>query len=172
MTAASSTPLAPRKAAPPTVIVVHPRERRSKCSVEPLRGRDGFVFWQFPSRGPEPLEGYVRLGLGGPLLGPDDAHRGLLVLDGTWRLVARMEADYEQIPVRSLPDLQTAYPRNSKLFADPPSGLATIEAVWAAYHLLDRSTDGLLDSYRWSEVFASTNLPLLDSSWLPSNRDE
>ncbi|MBQ15611.1 MAG: hypothetical protein CMJ65_00660 [Planctomycetaceae bacterium] len=171
MTTPSSASLAPRDAAPPTVIVVHPRERRSKCSVEPLRGRDGFVFWQFPSRGPEPLEGYVRLGLGGPLLGPGDAHRGLLVLDGTWRLVAGMEADYEQLPVRSLPDLQTAYPRTSKLFADPPAGLATIEAVWAAYHLLGRPTDGLLDSYRWGELFASTNLPLLDASWLPSNRD-
>ena len=172
MTADSSAPVPHRDTVPPTIIVVHPRERRSKCSVEPLRGRDGFVFWQFPSRGPEPLDGYVRLGLDGPLLGPDDAHRGLLVLDGTWRLTARMEADYEDLPVRRLPDLQTAYPRTSKIFKDPPSGLATIEAVWAAYQLLGRSTDGLLDSYRWSEIFASTNLPLLDASWLPIDRDE
>src|SRR5690606_26974484 len=51
----------------PTVIVVHPKEKRSKCSVEPLRGRDDFIFWTYPHRGPEPLTGYVRLGFGGPL---------------------------------------------------------------------------------------------------------
>ena len=43
---------------PPTIIVVHPRERRQKCTVEPLRGRAGFVFWRFPETGPEPLEGH------------------------------------------------------------------------------------------------------------------
>ena len=75
---------------PPTIFVVHPRERRSKCSVEALRGRDGFIFWTFPSRGPESLEGYVRLGMGGPEIGPEDANGGLLILDGTWRLASKM----------------------------------------------------------------------------------
>ena len=28
--------------------LVNPREKRSKCSVEPLRGRDDFIFHQFP----------------------------------------------------------------------------------------------------------------------------
>jgi len=41
--------------------------------------------------------------MGGPLIGPDDAHQGLLILDGTWRLVAKMEPDYTKLPVRSLP---------------------------------------------------------------------
>ncbi len=71
---------------PPTIIVVHPKEKRSKCTVEPLRGREGFSFWKFPNRGTESLDGYVRLGLGGPELSADDADSGLLVLDGTWRL--------------------------------------------------------------------------------------
>jgi pre-rRNA-processing protein TSR3 len=146
---------------PPTVIVVHPKERRSKCSVEPLRGRPGFAFWNWPKRGPEPLGGFVRLGLGGPELSPADAGRGLLVLDGTWRLASRMEPDFSDLPVRSLPPhWQTAYPRTSKLFKDPAAGLATIEALYAAYTALGRDTTGLLDSYRWRDEFLrSNNLP-------------
>ena len=146
---------------PPTIIVVHPREKRSKCSVEPLRGRDGFVFWNFPNRGRESLEGYVRLGLGGELLTPADAGRGLLVLDATWKYAAAMEADYPEIPVRSLGPWQTAYPRKSKLFEDPAAGLATIEAIYAAYVQMGRETTGLLDAYYWREAFLAANAALI-----------
>lgn len=143
---------------PPTVIVVHPKEKRSKCSVEPLRGRPGFAFWNWPRRGPEPLDGYVRLGLGGPELSPDDAGRGLLVLDGTWRLASRMEPDFADLPVRSLPShWTTAYPRVSKLTEDPTAGLATIEAIYAAYAALGRDAAGLLDSYFWKDEFLRRN---------------
>lgn len=142
---------------PPTVIVVHPRERRSKCSVEPLRGRPDFIFWTFPERGPQPLDGYVRLGIGGPPLTAADADRGLLLLDGTWRLAARMEKFYTDLPVRSLPPWQTAYPRISKNFADPLQGLATIEALYAALVIVGRDTTGLLDEYHWADRFRSLN---------------
>jgi pre-rRNA-processing protein TSR3 len=143
--------------APPTIIVVHPRERRSKCSVEPLRGRDGFAFWAFPDRGPEPLEGYVRLGLGGELLTPADSQRGLVVLDGTWKYAGRMEQDYASLPVRSLGPWVTAYPRKSKLYDDPAAGLATIEAIYAAYVQMGRKTEGLLEEYRWGAEFLRLN---------------
>lgn len=146
---------------PPTIFVVHPRERRSKCTIEPLRGRDGFVFWTFPDIGPEPLDGYVRLGLGGDLLGPADRDRGLLVLDGTWRLAERMVPPFAHLPVRSLWRWQTAYPRQSKLFDDPSAGLATIEALYAAFVQMSRSTKGLLESYLWKDRFLSLNLDLL-----------
>jgi pre-rRNA-processing protein TSR3 len=157
----SDTPSGPVRRSPPTICVVHPRERRSKCSLEPLRDREGFVFWTFPERGEEPLEGYVRLGMGGPLIGPRDAAGGLLVLDGTWRLAAGMEADYSELPVRSLPELETAYPRSSKIFDDPAEGLASIEALWAAYRLMGRCGDGLLDHYRWAEQFLAANSDLI-----------
>lgn len=150
----------PQRAAgpwPTTIVVVHPTERRSKCSVHPLRGRDGFAFWTYPARGEEPLEGYVRLGFGGPQIGPDDRARGLLVLDGTWRRVERMERDYADVPVRSLPELVTAYPRVSKTYDDPAGGLATIEAIYAAWRLMGRDTAGLLDEYRWAEEFLERN---------------
>ena len=141
----------------PTVIVVHPRERRSKCSVEPLRGRDDFRFFTFPEQITVPLDGYLRLGMGGPLLRPEDAGHGLLVLDGTWRLAARMEPFHQHVPVRTLPPVLTAYPRVSKKFADPAGGLATIEAVYAALKILQCPLTGLLDEYHWKSDFLAKN---------------
>lgn len=142
---------------PPTVIVIHPRERRSKCSVEPLRGNKDFVFWKFPERGPEPINGYIRLGMNGPELSAEDASHGLLVLDGTWRLAQKMEPFFDELPVRTLPAWQTAYPRVSKVFNDPMGGLATIEAIFAAHTILGKDTSGLLDSYYWAEQFLELN---------------
>jgi pre-rRNA-processing protein TSR3 len=142
---------------PPTIIVVHPREKRSKCTVEALRGRDGFVFWTFPDRGAEPIAGYVRLVMKGPMLSADDANRGLLVLDGTWRLAHRMDKFFYDLPSRSLPAIETAYPRLSRITPDPSGGLATIEAIYAAYRHLGRSCEGLLDSYHWAAEFLARN---------------
>lgn len=141
---------------PSTIIVVHPKERRAKCTVRPLRYREGFRFCNYP-RVPTIPPGYVRLGLGGPLLSAADAGAGLLFLDGTWRLAGRMEALVADVPVRTLPPLVTAYPRTSKVSEDPASGLATVEAVYAAYRLLGRPTAGLLDHYHWAEEFVARN---------------
>ncbi|MBL4885431.1 MAG: DTW domain-containing protein [Planctomycetaceae bacterium] len=141
----------------PTIIVVHRKERRSKCSAEPLRGRDGFEFRTYPQDEIEIPTNYVRLGIDGPLLSEANTSSGLLVLDGTWRWAEKMEMDYEQVPVRSLPVWKTAYPRTSKFFEDPDQGLATIEAIFAAYHQLGYSTAGLLDQYYWKEKFLEIN---------------
>ncbi|MCA9083858.1 MAG: DTW domain-containing protein [Planctomycetaceae bacterium] len=147
----------PGEVFPPTIIIVHPRERRSKCSVEPLRGRDGFHFFTFPEPVTLPLKNYIRLGIGGDVLTEADAESGLLVLDGTWRLAQRMEPFYKDMPVRTLPPIQTAYPRKSKIFDDPDGGLATIEAVYAALRIMKRPVDSLLDSYHWKEQFLELN---------------
>lgn len=141
---------------PPTLILVHPRERKAKCTVRPLKGTPGIEFRQFPLKQPIP-EGYVRLGLGGPLLSAEDQASGLLILDGTWRWAGRMEAELAAIPVRSLPPLQTAYPRTSKVFDDPQDGLATVEALYAALTLLGRPTEHILDHYHWREEFLRLN---------------
>ncbi len=142
---------------PPTVIVVHPKERKSKCTVQPLREDDRFSFWKFPRIGPEPLDRYVRLGYGGEIISQDDYDRGLLVLDGTWKLAEKMEEPFKEIEIRSLPPWKTAYPRVSKMFEDPQGGLATIEAIFAAYHLMGRDTEGLLDHYHWADQFLELN---------------
>ncbi len=157
---------------PPTIIVVHRRENRSKCSVEPLRERDEFTFWNYPDDGPESLAGYVRLGIGGPQLSEADQNCGLLVIDGTWRLAERMEKKYAHLPIRSLPRCQTAYPRVSKVFDDPAAGLATIEAIYLAYHLLGRDTASLLDHYRWRNEYLQNNSELLQhKSLIPTSED-
>ena len=148
-------PAGPRRL--PTVVVVHPRERRSKCTVEPLRSRGDFVFVRFPDKVPVPLDGYVRLGIGGTQLSASDAASGLLVLDGTWKLVARMEPFYADLPVRSLPNVSTAYPRVSQLYEDPYGGLATVEAVYVALKLIGQSVRGVLDNYYWKDRFLELN---------------
>jgi pre-rRNA-processing protein TSR3 len=150
---------------PETIIVVHPRERRAKCTVQPLRNRPGFKFFKHP-RFPAELNGYVRLGLGGPVLSDSDRDCGLLVLDGTWRWVEPMERLAASLPVRSLPPLATAYPRSSKVSDNPEGGLATIEAIYAAYRLLRRDVTGLLDHYHWGDQFVELN-----QSYWPGNAD-
>lgn len=142
---------------PPTIVIVHPRERRSKCTVECLRRRDDFAFYTFPNEVAHSLEGYVRLGLGGPLLSESDAQAGLLVLDGTWKLASKMEPFYDELPVRTLPPLQTAYPRTSKLHNDPTGGLATVEAVYAALRIMGRANESILDEYFWKNEFLRQN---------------
>lgn len=142
---------------PPTIFVVHPKERPSKCSVEPLRGRDEFVFVRYGTDNLPDLSNYVRLGLGGPILSGADADKGLLVLDGTWHLAGKMDRDFADVTLRSLPPWRTAYPRVSKLRQDPPEGLATIEALYAAFTILGRATNGLLDDYHWADEFLGLN---------------
>lgn len=148
---------APAIQPPQTVILVHPRERRSKCSVEPLRKSPDFVFVKWPEPFPVSLTGYVRLGIGGPVLSDADRQCGLLLLDGTWRLAANMVSHCQHIPVRSLPPILTAYPRRSRLFEDPAEGLSTIEALYAALRILGRNTTGLLDHYHWKTEFLQNN---------------
>ena len=144
--------------APPiTVIVRHPKENPKKCSVLPLKGRPDVRFLGYPVARMPPLEGYVRLAAEGPELTAADAERGLLLLDGSWRWAGAMERDFLDVPPRSLHGYRTAYPRASKLGTDPGNGLASVEALFLAYHILGRPTAGLLDHYRWAEEFLRQN---------------
>lgn len=151
---------------PPTMVVVHQRERRDKCTVEPLRGRLDMRFLRYPATEPLDFSGYIRLALDGPMLSEKDRTAGLLVLDATWRLAGKMEKAFASVPCRQLPRALTAYPRVSKLHEDPSQGLATVEAIYLAYHILGRDTAGLLDGYRWKEEFLAKNrdLPSLSTA--------
>ena len=142
---------------PPTVIVRHPKENPRKCSILPLRGRPDLVFLQHPVKERPPLEGYVRLAAEGPALSAADAERGILLLDGSWRWAGAMTCSFLDVPPRSLHGWRTAYPRVSKLGTDPDNGLASVEALFLAYHILGRPTAGLLDHYRWAEEFLRLN---------------
>ncbi len=142
---------------PPTIIVRHPRENPRKCSVLPLKGRADLVFLGYPVRHRPVLDGYLRLAAEGPALTPADNGMGVLLLDGSWRWADAMTRAFVDVPPRSLSGWKTAYPRVSKRGTDPDNGLASVEALFVAYHILGRPTVGLLDHYAWAEEFLRVN---------------
>ena len=142
---------------PITYIVRHPKENPKKCSVLPLRGRADLSFLTYPVKQPLDLEGYIRLAADGPELTAADSEAGILLLDGSWRRAGDMTRDFIHVPPRSLANYRTAYPRVSKLGTDPDNGLASVEALFLAYHILGRPTAGLLEHYHWAEEFLRLN---------------
>jgi pre-rRNA-processing protein TSR3 len=58
---------------------------------------------------------------------------------------------------RRLPPLATAYPRKSRQFEDPASGLASVEALYAALAILGEARPDLLAQYRWAQGFLDAN---------------
>jgi pre-rRNA-processing protein TSR3 len=142
---------------PPTIIVRDSRENPRKCSIMPLRGRPGLVFLSYPLKDRPALDNYVRLAAEGPSLSEADADRGILLLDGSWRRAGAMTHAFRDVPPRSLHGFRTAYPRVSKLGTDPENGLASVEALFLAHHLLGRPSDGLLAHYHWAEEFLGLN---------------
>jgi pre-rRNA-processing protein TSR3 len=139
------------------VIVRHQAENRKKCSVWPLRQRQDLLFLSYPVTRRPDLTGYVRLAAEGPELSLDDAAAGILLLDGSWRWAAAMTREFVDVPPRSLSRWRTAYPRVSRLGTDPDNGLASVEALYLAYHVLGHDTTGLLDQYRWAQQFLQLN---------------
>jgi pre-rRNA-processing protein TSR3 len=140
------------------VIVVHPKERRSKCTILPLRGTPGLRFTRSTSEAATgPLHGYIRLDVDAPELSTADTDRGLLLLDGTWRWVEDLASPFGAITTRSIRGVRTAYPRGSSISELPDGGLATVEALYAAHRILGRSTEGLLDHYHWASEFLELN---------------
>jgi pre-rRNA-processing protein TSR3 len=142
---------------PITIIVRHPKENPKKCSVLPLKGRADIHFLTYPAQFLPSLEGYIRLAAEGPPLSRADSDSGILLLDGSWRWADAMTAAFAQVPPRSLSGYQTAYPRVSKLGTDPANGLASIEALYLAYHILGRPSEGLLEHYHWAKDFLVRN---------------
>ena len=125
---------------------------------------------EYPFRRPLPpgLTDAILLAPDAPPLTPADAalRRPLLLLDASWHHAAKMRNALPPVPlVRSLPAaFRTAYPRSSKIHDDPPSGLATVEALHAALSLLGRRDDALLAHYPFAPAYLSLNAPLLPAS--------
>ena len=144
------------------VIIRHPKERLSKCSLEPLRGRPDILFHTARPGFSFDATGYVLLRIDAPVISAADAALPLLLLDSTWRLLPVLEKAVQGDPVfRSLPGgLVTAYPRASKITPDPARGLASVEALYAARRLQGRSVEGLLDHYHWKDAFLAQFSPL------------
>lgn len=151
---------------PQTVIWRHIKENLKKCSLRGLEQRPDMCFVEYPTGQLPPMEGYILLSLDAPVLTESDDKYGLFLIDGTWRYAAAMEqALKQQFPKlyasmmrRCLPDhMRTAYPRYQTLCPQPDQGLASVEALYAAYRLMGRDTAGLLDGYYWSQEFLLKN---------------
>lgn len=149
----------------PTIIVRHRKENLKKCSLRGLESRSDCVFVRYPCKELPPLDGYLVLDLEGGEISEEDQGRGILLIDATWRYAEQMNKNLSlpgTIVRRSLPQhFRTAYPRTQTGCASPDQGLASIEALYLAYHLMGRSTDGLLDHYYWKDEFLKKNSAIL-----------
>jgi pre-rRNA-processing protein TSR3 len=94
-----------------------------------------------------------------------DLGRPLLLIDGTWRLAKTMEQQLPfSLPRRRLPSwIRTAYPRRQTECPNPETGLASVEAIYAAFATLGLPTEGLLDHYYWKDEFLRLNHKFRDS---------
>jgi pre-rRNA-processing protein TSR3 len=145
---------------PRTIILRHCRENLKKCTLTPLENREDFLFFTYPKDLLPDLTQYVLLTLDAPVLSKRDSDKGIFLIDATWRYAEKM---YRQLPLphrfekRSLPHkTQTAYPRKQTDCPDPKRGLASIEALYLAYRLLDRDPKGMLDHYHWAVDFLAS----------------
>lgn len=167
---------------PRVVAFRHVREKRSKCSLTPIEALDGILVRRAKPGMRYDGTGHVLLAPGAAPLTPEDSFlslaekehmtkigtaslivcdesgrelRPILLLDSVWRLLPAMRGKIVGRPVeRSLPGwIRSAYPRVSKMTEDPDSGLATIEALYAALLLLGHERRELLDGYLWREDF-------------------
>lgn len=144
---------------PQVLIIVRRGEDPAKCSVRPLRGSPGLDFLPYPLRQTPDLSRHLLLAPDAPPLSPADAGRPLLLLDASWRHAAKMRKAVEPVETRSIPPgWRTAYPRQSKTHADPATGLATVEALYAALCVLGCRDDALLRFYPWRDAFLELNL--------------
>lgn len=142
---------------PPTLVWRHKKENLKKCSLRGLESRVDFQFFVYPSEQLPDLTNYIVLALDAPPLTIADSGQGLLILDATWRYAEKMLQRVLTVPgvtYRSIPaHYRTSYPRRQTDCPNPEQGLASIEAIYVAYQLLGRSTEGLLDHYYWKEQF-------------------
>ena len=88
----------------PVTVIRHPKERPSKCSLEPLQGRPEITFIEASRTLQFDCTGYILLAVDAPVLSPSDANSPILLLDSTWRLLPELEACLVGTPIRrSLP---------------------------------------------------------------------
>ncbi len=137
------------------IVIRHPKERKSKCSLAPLHNHRGITFHNAHKNFRFDATGYILLTLNAPPLSALDAGHPFIILDSTWHLIPQLETCIEGEPIRrSLPPkIKTAYPRISKIYEDPEGGLASIEALYVAMKIVGKDNLSLLDGYHWKEQF-------------------
>lgn len=145
-----------------TFVLRHRRENLKKCSLRGLEKRSEFKFFTYPKNPLPLLKNCVLLTLQAEELSISDRECDLLLIDGTWRycevMLRYVLKEQPHLTLRTLPPhLRTAYPRRQLDCLEPDRGLASIEALYAAYILLNRDPKGLLDNYHWGDDFLDIN---------------
>jgi pre-rRNA-processing protein TSR3 len=140
------------------LVLRDPRESAAKCSLTPLQGLAGLrIVQHHPARRLEAGE-RVLLHTDGDELAAADRGRDLLLIDCAWRRVPNLLARVDGVlHPRRLPVFASAYPRRSKIHADPAHGLASVEALFVAALVLGRHRPELLQHYRWRDCFLDVN---------------
>jgi pre-rRNA-processing protein TSR3 len=150
------------------IIIRHRKENLRKCSLRGLEERHDLLFFTYPgciNQGVlPPLDGYILLDIDGIELTAEDT-APLVLIDATWRYAHVMRQNIPHVQGcqhRRLPHAwKTAYPRCQTECSDPERGLASIEALYAAFLITGRSTKGLLDSYYWKSMFLEKNQEII-----------
>ena len=158
------------------LVIQDPKENRRKCTLTPLEGRSDVTFVRLRKPGandgaPRAVEivedAGILLELGAAVLREEDrmllGSGPLILLDATWARIPKLRARLAfspgaRVERRSLPPwIRTAYPRVSKVREDPPAGLASVEALYAASAILGEPVLDLLEAYRWRTEFLARN---------------
>lgn len=152
---------------PPTIIVQHRKENKKKCSLQYLKEHSNIPFHIYPNTPLPNLNKHILLTLDAPVLTFADRNKGICLLDATWRYAEKIHnfvvTNYPNITRRSLPrSCKTAYPRKQTSCTHPESGLASLEALFLAYLILQRDSLFLLDGYIWKESFLSLNRDFIE----------
>lgn len=146
----------------PILIYRHRRENLKKCSLRGLESNPLFNFFTYPQDELPDLDHYILLDITASPLTQVDAHKGLLIIDGTWRYAATMQKQIapktRNVIKRSIPSsIITAYPRRQDDCPNPKTGLASVEALFVACAILGWPTETLLDNYHWKDRFFELN---------------
>jgi ribosome biogenesis protein Tsr3 len=129
-------------------------ENLAKCTLESLRSRKEFLFLTYHSSLVIEATDSIVLSVDAPLISKDDMGRPLILLDGNWKHVPKLQKCLKGQPLyRSLPRITTAYPRRNEKGQDPEFGLASIEALYLALKFMGHDDLTLLDQYYWREKF-------------------
>jgi pre-rRNA-processing protein TSR3 len=151
----------------PTIIIRHRKENLAKCSLRGLEEKEEFLFLQYPAclKNEISFEGYSLLDMEGDLLDPS-IKSPFILLDGSWRYAEKMMRTIKGLEackrVKLPASWATAYPRHQTLCPDPGRGLASIEALFAAFLMTKRNSDYLLDHYYWKDQFIEKNKSIID----------
>lgn len=144
-----------------TLIIRHRRENLKKCSLRGLEKKEEFTFLSYPLKNLPNLDSTIILTVDAPPLTKEDSQYNLLLIDATWALAEKMikGMQLDRHPLkRSLPGhYRTAYPRRQTHCPLPDQGLASVEALFIAFQIFGKNTEGLLDDYYWKEAFLSQN---------------